>query len=88
MERLLELLYDRYDRRRAVEFLRDERARAGALADLAAELVAAGMPPEMGSSEEGQNLFVAVLTLRVKFPIEEARQKVALNIAMRERRSV
>ena len=84
MATLLDLLFARYNRDAAVELLRDPAVRDQATNDLAPELVAAGMPSGMLSTPEGQNLFVAVLALRLKFPEPEARQKVALNIAMRE----
>jgi hypothetical protein len=54
---------------------------------LSGELVTAGMPAGMLETDEGANLFVAVLALRVKFPREDALAKVRLNIAMREGRA-
>lgn len=87
METLLSLLFARYERPDALTLLRDLDARERALADLAPQLESAGMPTGLLASSEGQNLFVAVLSLRLKFPEDEARDKVALNIAMREGRS-
>jgi hypothetical protein len=84
MATLLELLQARYDRPAAMELLRDLDARARALTALSSDLEAAGMPPGLLSTAEGENLFVAVLSLRLKFSEDEARQKVAMNIAMRE----
>jgi hypothetical protein len=84
METLLDLLLARYERPEALTFLQDLGARERAKGDLAVELASAGMPPGMLATPEGDNLFVAVLALRLKFPEDEAREKVALNIAMRE----
>ena len=57
------------------------------MTELTPELVAAGMPATMFQTSEGENRFVAVLSLRLKFSEAEAREKVALNIAMREGRA-
>jgi hypothetical protein len=84
METLLDLLFARYERPEALMFLQDLEARERAKSDLVDELVPAGMPQGMLTTPEGDNLFVAVLALRLKFPEDEARDKVALNIAMRE----
>lgn len=84
MATLLELLFASYDRPMALDMLRDITVRAQAIDALEPQLVAAGMPPGMLRSSEGENLFVAVLSLRLKFPLEEAREKVALNIRMRD----
>jgi hypothetical protein len=86
MESLLDLLFERYDRAQAIDILRYETAREQAFAELAGNLASAGMPPGMLETSEGENLFVAVLSLRIKFPEAEAREKVQLNIAMREGR--
>ena len=87
MEKLLGLLFARFDRAQALDMLRDLGARHRAIAEIVPELVAVGMPEAMLRTPEGENLFVAVLSLRLKFPEAEAREKVALNIAMREGRA-
>lgn len=87
MEALLDLLFARFERAEAMRVLRDAAERQRAMAELSSDLVAAGMPAGMLETGEGQNLFIAVLTLRLKFPRAEAREKVALNIAMREGRA-
>lgn len=87
METLLDLLFTQYERAAAMTLLRDLTERERAMTRLSVELEAAGMPAGMLASSEGQNLFVAVLSLRIKFPEHEARDKVALNIAMREGRA-
>lgn len=87
MATLLDLLFARFERDEALTILRDVDARARAIATLADDLEASGMPPNLLASSEGENLFVAVLALRLKFPQNEAREKVALNISMRERRA-
>ncbi|MDQ3549297.1 MAG: hypothetical protein M3439_10830 [Chloroflexota bacterium] len=86
MATLLDLLFSRYERPDALTLLRDPDVREQAITELATELEAAGMPPAMLVAPEGQNLFVAVLALRLKFTEREAHEKVALNIAMREGR--
>ncbi len=86
METLLELLLARYERPEALAILKDPYVREDAQATLAPDLEAAGMPIGMLATTEGENLFVAILALRIKFPEAEAREKVALNIAMREQR--
>jgi len=84
METLLDLLFARYERPEALTFLQDIGARERAKGELVDELVSAGMPQAMLTTSEGDNLFVAVLALRLKFPEDEAREKVLLNISMRE----
>ncbi|HYI16559.1 MAG TPA: hypothetical protein VEX37_14275 [Thermomicrobiales bacterium] len=85
METLLALLFARYERPEALTILRDAEAREREKASLAPQLETAGMPTGMLATSEGENLFVAVLSLRLKFTEDEAREKVALNISMRER---
>jgi hypothetical protein len=87
MTTLLDRFYDRYDDAAARRLLVDAEARTAAMAALGRELGQAGMPPGVLMSAEGAGLFVSLLTLRVKFPPDEARAKVALNIAMREGRA-
>ena len=87
MEALLDLLFAEYDREAAMRQLRDEVARTAAIEAVAPRLTAAGLPPGFLASEAGANLYLAVLTLRIKFPPDEATQKVRLNIAMREGRA-
>jgi hypothetical protein len=87
MTMLLDLFYDRYDDAAARRLVVDAGARAAAMTALGPELERAGMTPGALASAEGAALFVSVLTLRVKFPLEEARARVALNIAMREGRA-
>lgn len=86
MVTLLELLFERYDRESCAALLVNESARNQAFADLAPELLPAGMGRDVPDCAQGRNLFVAVLTLRLRFPFEEARERVELNIAMREGR--
>lgn len=83
---LLEALYG-YDVPAARALLLDPAQREDARETLAPSLAAAGMPDGMLGTPEGGSLFVAVLTLRLKFPPDEARQKVERNIAMREGRA-
>lgn len=87
METLLDLLNADYDRPTAMSMLRDVTVRAQAITVIEGQLEGSGMAPGFLQTDAGENLFVAVLSLRIKFPIEEAREKVRLNIAMREGRS-
>jgi hypothetical protein len=82
---LLDHLFDAYDHATALRMLRDPDER----------LVVAGNARTLGilssktelDSGEWDNLLVALLALRLKFTQPEAREKVELNIAMREGRS-
>jgi hypothetical protein len=82
----LEILISEYEPRECSEMLRNPDERAAASAVLAPRLVAGGMLPGTLDTTAGDNLFRAILSLRIKFPADEARQKVELNIAMREGR--
>lgn len=84
---LLDELAQGWTRDEALTLLRDGQAQAAARDALAPRLEERGMPAGMLASDEGGNLFVAVLALRLKFPLDEARRKVELNIAMREGRA-
>jgi two-component sensor histidine kinase len=85
METLLDLLFERFDSQQAQELLRSAKSRAEAVARLQPELVAAGAESALLESPIGENLVLAVLSLRVKFPRDEALAKVRQNIAMRGR---
>lgn len=87
MAALLEALFGDFEREACVALLRDIAARETARETLAPRLELAGMHPGTLETTAGDNLFVAVLVLRLKFPLEAARDKVALNIAMREGRA-
>lgn len=82
---LLELLIERYDDTAARQLLRDASVRRLALDAFAPELIAAGAARAVLASAEAENLLTAVAALRVKFSPDEARMKVRLNIAMRQR---
>jgi len=86
MAEVLDALFEHLDDATAVNMLRDKKAR-----DLSPEVVAIGSDVRRRHPElediEFDNLFVALLALRVKFPHDEATRKVAMNIAMRERRN-
>jgi len=87
MAALLEILFVNYDRDTCLAILRDSACRDSEKLILNERLVQAGMQPKFLNSSTGDNLFLAVLGLRLKFPLEDARAKVALNIAMREGRA-
>jgi hypothetical protein len=86
MSTLLDLLAQRYDRDQSMAMLRDEDLRDSEMRALDSALQRAGMPDGMHETHEGRSLFLAVLTLRLKFPLDEAHAKVERNIAMREGR--
>jgi hypothetical protein len=78
----LDLLWDEYDREAARALLLDEAGRAAVLARvvaLAAE--AGGKSPATGSV--GDNLLMAIVALRVKFPRAESVAKLVKNVTMR-----
>jgi hypothetical protein len=85
LEKLLLILFERYDSAQIRALLQDSGQRAETIAGLRAELVAAGADVGLLDSASGENLFLAVAALRVKFPRDEALAKVRQNIAMRER---
>jgi len=87
MTSVLDLLYEQCDASAARELLRDRDALAEAIDARASELLAAGMPRELLGHQTGASLIASLLTLRVRFPIDEARGKVEQNIAMREGRA-
>ena len=87
METLLDELFAGLERSEALTLLSDDLERGRVMQHLSSGLEAAGMPAGLLASSEGQHLFIAVLTLRIKFQRQDAREKVALNIAMRERRA-
>jgi hypothetical protein len=87
MSTLLDRLADGYDREQSLAMLRNEDLRNIVMQEQEAALQAVGMPDGMFDTHEGQSLFLAVLTLRLKFPLDEAHAKVERNIAMREGRN-
>jgi len=54
--------------------------------DLEMRVLAAGKLGRIPTGEFGDNLLMALIALRLKFPLEEAFEKLEINIAMRERR--
>ena len=87
MEALLLALFDRWDDQQARELLRNAASRPFALAELMPALIEDGADPALLASAAGENLVLAVLALRLKFPRDEALVKVRQNIVMREHRS-
>ena len=77
----------RLPRKRALEAIRSldelERLRAEIVASVARDGASITIP----GGDYGNNLLMALLALRVKFPREEAVAKLELNITMRARRS-
>lgn len=67
-------------------YLRDAESRSVLRANLNAGELAGGRLGQIPDGDYGDNLLQAILSLRVKFPIAEATEKLETNIAMRERR--
>ncbi len=82
MEPLLEILYEDYSATAAVRLLRDEAAREAIVPLLASTLELRGHQSDGLTASAGDGLLQGLLALRTKFPLEEAREKVRLNIAM------
>ncbi|HUG14266.1 MAG TPA: hypothetical protein VMM78_04535 [Thermomicrobiales bacterium] len=85
MSDLLGILYEQLDHDTAIQLLRDRNLRERSVAS-APELGEVRRQQPDVDHEEFDNLFVALLALRVKFDRDEAARKVELNIAMREGR--
>ncbi len=86
METLLRLYYARIERSDGLRLLGDHDARMRLLDTWRNDLVAAGMPADMAQRDEGRQLSVAVLALRLKFEQPDAIDRVRKNIAMRTER--
>jgi len=82
MPPLLTILYEEYTARAAVRLLRDETAREAVVPLLAAALEQRGYASDGLTAATGDSLLQGLLALRTKFPLEEAREKVRINIAM------
>lgn len=54
--------------------------------DLEMRVLSDGRLGRIPAGEFGDNLLMALIALRLKFPLEEAFEKLEINIAMRERR--
>ena len=85
MRTALDHLYANMSDQRARELLYDEAERKGAFSSLRTSLLSASPPRAIPDGELGDNLFQALLAIRIKFAPDEGRQKVELNIAMRQR---
>lgn len=86
MRLVLQSLYDDLSRERAIDAIRSSNELARLRRDLqqgsADRLGIAGIP----DGDYGDNLLLALLALRTKFEIDEARAKLETNIDMRARR--
>jgi len=85
MRTALNLLYDEYSAEQARGLLYNETERKSALESLRASLKSTCPPQAIPPGDLGDNLFQALLAIRFKFAPDEGRQKVELNIAMRQR---
>lgn len=79
---MLDLLFDEYTETAAVRLLRDDYAREAMLPLLTTALADRGQIATGLDGPNGDNLLQGLLTLRAKFPREDAREKVRTNIAM------
>jgi hypothetical protein len=85
MRTALDHLYANMSDKLARELLYDEAERKVAFASLRTSLLSGSLPQAIPDGELGDNLFQALLAIRIKFAPDEGRQKVELNIAMRQR---
>lgn len=81
MRTALDALWDELDREAARRLIGDADARAAFLRGVAERLPAGAPAPPVGSL--GDNLFQALIALRVKFSREESLVKLMRNLAMR-----
>ena len=86
MRVVLAILFDEYSHDDAVRLLRDDAARTAFRREVDRRLAETHLAEFVPAGDRGDNLLQAILALRVKFPREEALEKLNLNIAMRERR--
>lgn len=77
--------FDRYAPAEAIRCLQDEAALRTLRAEVERQLLDSGSSECIPPGAYGDNLLQAILTLRVKFPREQATEKLELNIAMRAR---
>lgn len=83
METLLRLYYARVEKAEGLRLLGDHEGRIALLKRWQGELAAAGMPADLPERDEGRQLSVAVLALRLKFEQPDALERVRKNISMR-----
>jgi hypothetical protein len=79
---LLDVLFEDYTETAAIRLLRDGLARDATAPLLVEALADRGISGIDLESPTGDNLLQGLLALRAKFSWAEAREKVALNIAM------
>jgi hypothetical protein len=85
MRTVSDLLYSDMSEERARELLYNEPDRTSTLESLRFALRNGTPPQAIPLGDFGDNLFQALLAIRIKFAPDEGRQKVELNIAMRQR---
>jgi hypothetical protein len=85
MRPALDLLYDEISADQARDLLYNESKRFEMLGRVKMALLDRKPPLQISTGELGDNLFQGLLAIRVKFAPDEGRQKVELNIAMRQR---
>jgi hypothetical protein len=85
MRNALDVLYDELSEERARELLYNEPERKAALEALRTALGNGSLSHAIPTGALGDNLFQALLAIRIKFAPDEGRQTVELNIAMRQR---
>jgi hypothetical protein len=86
MRVVLRSLYAEWTREQAVAAIRTPDQLAALRAEIEANIDETGEPTAIPAGEYGDNLLLALLSLRVKFPESEGTEKLETNIAMRERR--
>ncbi|MFL5760744.1 MAG: hypothetical protein ACJ789_13535 [Thermomicrobiales bacterium] len=85
MRPALDKLYDDVSSEQAKELLMDKPARAQFISALRIELGDQYPAFNVAVGDFDDNLFQALIAIRIKFEREEGREKVELNIAMRSR---
>jgi hypothetical protein len=85
MRTALDVLYSEMSEEQARELLYNESERKTALQTLRTTLSTSSPPLAIPTGDLGDNLFQALLAIRIRFAPDEGRQKVELNIAMRQR---
>lgn len=85
MEPALAALFERCADNEVRAALRDDQALAD-IRDKVDAALDAGPHVSLPKDERGSNLFQGLIALRLKFPRQEAEQKLALNLAMRAHR--
>lgn len=86
MRVVLRALYDETTTPQAVETIRSPERLSAMRRDVQSRILMEGKLGRMPAGDYGDNLLLALLSLRVKFPQAEGFEKLETNIAMRQAR--